>query len=97
MVKLNSTRSINRVISRLPEVNRALQLEAKSRAKIAEAIRAMHERTGNLSVKVEHGRVDWYIVLDDPAAFSIEFGHMNKRTGKYVEGLHILSKATGLM
>lgn len=52
-------------------------------AKIADAVReeaAKHRDTGDLerSIHVERGKIDRRIVTDDPAQWSIEYGHLTE-------------------
>jgi hypothetical protein len=59
---------------------------------------ASHHKSGRAQIKVEHGYINDYVILDDPASLSIEFGR-----GEYTrddgvtigaaEGLHVLSRA----
>lgn len=67
-------------------------------ARRAEANLAGHRETGRAKIRVEHGAVDSYVVLDDPASLSIEFGRSaystkGGRTVGAMEGLHVLSRA----
>jgi hypothetical protein len=64
----------------------------------ASALLAAHRETGSAQIVVEHGAVDSYVVLDDPASLSIEFGRgeYTRGDGRRVgamEGLHVLSRA----
>lgn len=72
----------------------AVTIGAKAKAKLAS-----HRAEGDSSIKVQHGPVDSLVILDDPAALSIEFGrgaYTRKSDGAEIgpmEGLHILSSA----
>jgi hypothetical protein len=100
-VKLIGRKAMNLVISHLDGVVEAVAEEAKEIGVRASARLAMHRKTGAAQVSVTHGDVDSYVNLDDPAAMSIEFGHMVK--GKFEEdepqfvpGLYIITGAAGL-
>lgn len=65
-----------------------------------------HRQDGHSKIDVEHGDVDWYVVLDDErgqdAAMSIEFGragYLDPETGLVkgaMEPLYILTDATNI-
>lgn len=101
-----------RYVARAPEVRRALDAEArkilsKAEAKLA-AVRADPGYTGDLNVvlRLEAGRIDHYVVMDDPpdttspgAAMSIEYGHYKGKRGlpnrEFIPGKWILHDAIG--
>lgn len=92
---------MNRAVSHLREIEDAVSEKAKEVGRIAEARLAAHRKTGNASVTVTRSGVDSIVHLNDPAALSIEFGHMVKGkyetdTPKYVPGLYIITGAAGL-
>lgn len=99
-------RNIEHVIA----VNDGVQAELEARtfemAARAEVLLIEHRADGHAAIDIEHGDVDWYVVLDDErgqeAALSIEYGREageNKKTGKRwgaMDGLFILHRATNL-
>lgn len=95
-VRLRGTKSINRIVSHLPGVGASVHRHAEQIGKKATFYRMQHYAEGEAEIRVEKGRVDSYVSLVDAAALSIEFGHINARTGKYVPGLYIVSRAAGL-
>lgn len=108
-VDLIKERAMNRVVSHLPGVIEEVADEASGIAARAESGLRSHsgEYAGggwnddNASeIILEHGEVDSFVSLIDPAALSIEFGHfvVNQYgpTGEYVEGLFIIHEAAGL-
>lgn len=61
---------------------------------------AAHRHEGHSFIEVEHGDIDWHLVLNDErglrAAMSIEFGRGPDENGKGAsDGLFILHKAMG--
>lgn len=67
----------------------------------AEADLATHHHDGHAHIDIEHGKVDWYIILNDErgqkAAMSIEYGRQPDENGNGgMEGLMILHKAAHL-
>ena len=62
----------------------------------AKAIHAMHKDTGASYVGGEMGSTDYIIYLDDERgldqAFAIEFGHYDKRLGRWVDGIHAIKQ-----
>lgn len=51
---------------------------------------APHRKTGEHRITQTKGRVDHFVNIVGPAAAAIELGHHDARTGKFIEGLHIL-------
>jgi hypothetical protein len=99
-VQLNSERSINRLVSDLPEVQRAVEERADEIAAAAERNLAAHRKTGAAKITVDHSGTDSTVYLEDDnghgAALSIEYGHVDPDSGEYVEGLYVLRRAAGL-
>lgn len=90
--------AMNIVISGLGGVQLAVNKEAKKIGARASAILEGHRHPGDdthAEIEVERGDVDSYVSLVDPAAMSIEYGHRDAKTGKPVQGLHILRRAIG--
>ncbi|GAB4584404.1 DUF5403 family protein [Nocardia sp. IFM 10818] len=100
-VRLIGEKAMNQVISHLDGVKGAAAAEANEIGSRAESRLAGHRRSGRAKVTVTHGDVDSFVNLEDPAAMSIEFGHMVKgkyetEEPKYVPGLYIITGAAGL-
>lgn len=80
---------------------RAFEMAARAAANLAE-----HRSKGDAAIDIEHGDVDWYVILSDErgqkAALSIEYGraaHIDPVTGETkdaMDGLFILHDATHL-
>jgi hypothetical protein len=99
-----------RKLSKALAVNEGVQAELEARtfemAARAEAELQQHRASGDAMIDVEHGRVDWYVVLSDErgqkAALSIEFGRaesVDRKTGRRIaamDGLYVLHRATHL-
>ncbi len=100
-VRLIGQKAMNLILKDMAGVKDAVHDEAQRISVRAKARLAPHRDTGRARVLVVRGEVDSYVVLDDEAAMSIEFGHFvkdeNGNTGKYVRGLYILSGAAGLI
>lgn len=92
-VYLKPERAVNRLASREPETQAALKQAAAEIAAKARANLAAHRETGRHVITTTKGVVDHYINLEGPSAVSVEFGHHDKRTGKWVEGIRVLRDA----
>jgi Family of unknown function (DUF5403) len=90
-----SQKSLNKMIARLDVVQLALEVERGKVYVKAQALFAEHHKTGEHEITMSDGKVDKYVNLEGPAALSIEVGHFNGYKGrrKYVEGLHVLTRA----
>lgn len=101
-MQLYSEKALNLVVSHIGGVKAEVAEQAAKTAGLAEARLAGHHKSGRAEVTVTHGEVDSFVNLDDPAALSIEFGHMvkgkfeNPDKPKYVPGLYIITGAAGL-
>lgn len=102
-VDLISQKQMNRTISHLPGVNGSVRQQAQKIGAKAEArLNAHHTPARESEITITHGNVDSFVNLDDPDnALAIEFGHVlyvnGKRTGRYIPGLYIISRAAGLI
>lgn len=101
------------IVVNQPGVGATTYAKGQQVGAIAEGILAPHKaknssRKGKkqdpgVQIEVNRGNkgVDTFVYLDDTAsdqaAAAIEFGHMNKHTGKWVEGIAPLRKAAGLV
>lgn len=72
--------------------------EVTKHAKLVEAkakvLLAAHFLTGASDIERTRGTLDHFVSLVDEAAGAIEWGHFMK-SGEYVEGLHIMTRAAG--
>lgn len=99
---LVSSKTFNQLLSKDKKVQRRLRAAAGVIAAKAEANLAPHHRTGDHHIEVkrirnrEYGHIDWYVSLVGEAPLSVEFGHINHRTGRWVEGLYVLTSAAYL-
>ena len=85
--------NLETVVARSDEVERDLGDRAFRVLQTARAKLAPHTKTGETRVTQTKGFVDHYINLESTTpevSMSIEEGHINKKTGEFVEGLHIL-------
>lgn len=96
--------NLGKIIGNDPGVQAALDVAAEKVLIRAQALAAGHVDTGAFSrslgiTKDKHrsGVVDRLVVATDPAALSIEVGHVAARKGigpaRFVPGLHILGRA----
>ncbi|GIF02225.1 DUF5403 family protein [Paractinoplanes rishiriensis] len=99
-------RSTNRRLAKNAEVQAELERRAFEVAARAEVELIRHRQDGNAEIDIEHGRIDWYVILSDErgqkAALSIEYGRVgytDPETGESwgaMEGLFILHRAAHL-
>lgn len=70
--------TIQGAMGRVDVVQDRMKLEAMNGAERADALLKMHRVSGNSRIMVQHGKVDYYVILDDErglkAAMSIEYG-----------------------
>ena len=74
-------RKLTKHIAILPEVQAAVDDHAVEIAADAEAILAAHYHEGDANITVDKGKVDSYVILEDPdgGAMAIEFGRGHRR------------------
>lgn len=88
---------IEKFLARLPGVQAELQSQATSAATRARALLLKHRDEGVAKITVDRGRIDRYVVLEDRAALSIEYGRKPNENGRGgMEGLYILHRAFDL-
>lgn len=92
-------RGIGRRVANFPGVNDAVHEEAVRRAYKVRSAAASHINTGDFqrSIKVvkspgPHRRRDWLVLVTDPNAISINWGHKDSKTGRPVRGIHAIEK-----
>lgn len=94
-----SQHELNKKLSVDSTVQQSLDKLASRISRMAQGYLAAHRKTGAHSIKVEtntskkYGHIDWYVVLEGPAAASVEFGHFTPNKTRYVAGLYILTMA----
>lgn len=94
----NSARKCNKTVAYSREAKFAVARQAEELHIRASAKLAAHRSEGDAEVTLSHGKLDWYVNLDDKghsarsgaAAWAIEFGHI-AADGTFVEGAHILT------
>lgn len=103
-VKLKGKKFINTVVSGTDEVQNKVKIETEVIASKAMFNLARHWDNSDAEhhwIDTSYGSRDGYVSLIGPAPMSLEFGHMlvffGKPTAQYIQGLHILYRAAGLM
>lgn len=103
-IELDLDHEINRTASHLPGVRASVRSEADKIEAKAEANLAAHRDVSNATdhtISSEQDDVDALVSLEGPAPASVEWGHWY--TGnlggepKYVPGLYIITKASGII
>lgn len=105
MAYVANSKSVRKRLAKMPKVQAAVQKEAEAIQARAEAGLVQHRKTGAAKVVLARGEIDRYILLEDrrnttqdhAAAWAIEYGHHNVRTGRWTEGIYVLTKAAGLI
>jgi len=94
-----SSRDISKAVSKMDPVQDALTKHSRKVADMAASLLAPHRKTGAHDIdyighwsEVQFGHIDHYVVMDGPAAVSVEFGHRTKE-GEWVRGLYIMTRA----
>ncbi|WP_152645188.1 DUF5403 family protein [Kitasatospora griseola] len=90
-------KGLGRRIANFPGVNDAVKAEAERRAERVRLVASAHTKTGAFvrSIKVikapgPHRRRDWLVAINDPNAKSINWGHIDRETGRPVRGIHAI-------
>lgn len=99
-------RSTPKRVAQHEGVQAALEARTFEIAARAEVELIRHRQDGHAEIDIEHGRVDWYVILSDErgqkAAMSIEYGragYIDPETGERyaaMDGLFILHRAAHL-
>jgi hypothetical protein len=86
-------------IANMPGVNDAVHSEATRRAYKVRSAASAHRWTGDFSASVKvvkasgpHRRQDWLVAINDPNAISINWGHIDSKSGRPVRGIHAIEK-----
>ncbi|GAB3912689.1 DUF5403 family protein [Kibdelosporangium lantanae] len=94
MARRYSKRAINDIVAHLDGVVDAVHHRGTLIGALADTLLEMHRDTGHAEIDVTRHRVDTLVSLVDDAALSIEFGHFHNKTGRYVHGLYIITRAS---
>ncbi len=89
-------KKLTQAIAELDGVQADLEARTFEMAVRAEELLLEHRQEGHAAIEIEHGDIDWYVVLSDmrgqKAAMSIEYGRQagtyeirDERTGQLVE------------
>ncbi|QPB09548.1 hypothetical protein CPT_Sycamore_008 [Streptomyces phage Sycamore] len=86
-------------IANMPGVNDAVHEDATRRAYKVRSAASGHILSGEFqrSIKVvkasgPHRRQDWLVAITHPWAISINWGHIDSRSGRPVRGIHAIEK-----
>ena len=94
MARRRSARAINYIFSHLDGLPDAVHHRGELIAVRAEVQLQAHRDSGHAQIEIRRYRVDTLVSLVDEAALSIEYGHFHNKTGRWVEGLYIITRAT---
>jgi hypothetical protein len=93
-----TARKCNNIVAHTKPARYAVARQAEELHIRASSKLSAHHSEGDAKVTLSHGKLDWYVNLDDKghsarsgaAAWAIEFGHI-AADGTFVEGAHILT------
>lgn len=88
-----SERAANKLIAHLAGVQTALDRNVRRMEGPARALLARHTKSGEHEIRVTRGKADRFLELTGPAATALEKGHVDARSGRHVEGIHVLEQA----
>ena len=97
MVQLIGDKAMNRILSHHEAVQWKVTETTEEIGRKAEALLAEHRNTGEASIETSYGETDGFVSLADEAADSIEFGHLHNKSGKWVEGIHVVARASEII
>lgn len=89
----------NKHLSMHTKVQQGMSVVAGKMHRNASASLAAHRKTGSHTIKFEnqtntkYGHIDHYVVMEGPAAVSVEYGHWSASHKRYVQGLYIMTNA----
>lgn len=103
MAKVRVYRNVSETVAHLPGVQAAVDAQGAEIASKAESLLAAHRRTGAAHIEADYSGIDATVSLVDNTAQSsgalpavaIEYGHRDKRSGKFVEGIYVITRAAG--
>lgn len=83
---------LDSIVAHMPGVKAAVREELDDRAARVRSVVEAHRHTGALSssLEVRTNRVDSTVSLEDPAVYAINYGHVDAKTGRWVEGIHAI-------
>lgn len=86
------------IFAHLPGVRRYVRKTTQDVAERARAILARRRDTGESRIEASFGTTDGFVTLHDPngGALAIEYGHVDRRTGRFVPGARPLRGAIGM-
>lgn len=83
-----------RELASLPGVKAAREELAGKIAAKAQTAFAVHDRPGGHKIGVKHSGLNSLVYLEGPAPGALEYGHFTRGGGNWVEGIHVLGKAS---
>lgn len=86
-------RRANTILANLSGVQSALDRNARRMSGVARGLLGRHRKTGSHQIEVTSGKVDRFVSLVGPGAVALEKGHIDARSGKHVDGIHVLEQA----
>ena len=98
-VRVYPARRVNKIAATRPVVKEAVNAAADKIGVSARRRLAAHRSSGTARIEVKHsapgphGSLDAEVALVDRNALSIEFGHVHNRSGRWVNGLFIVTGA----
>lgn len=78
-----SPERLNDIVSKVEPVQNDLERRAARKEAQAQSKLNAHRDTGKAKIRREKGWVDHYVILDDPNAMQIEFGHKGYEQERY--------------
>ncbi|RJQ79976.1 hypothetical protein D5S17_09400 [Pseudonocardiaceae bacterium YIM PH 21723] len=98
-VRLKPQKAVNLSVAHLDAVRDAVREHAAEIGIRAHSRLLAHRHHGDAEITITHGTgdVDSFVNLDDEAAFAIENGHFNPESGRWVDGIYVLTHAARLL
>ncbi|MFE2912820.1 DUF5403 family protein [Kitasatospora indigofera] len=84
--------NIAKLVAKERSVKAAVKTEADARAALARSLLAQHRSAGKARIRVKRRGPDVLVGLEDPAAYSIEFGRRAGGRGGAMQGLYIMTR-----
>lgn len=88
--KIPSDKRVNKTVATHKDVGATTRRNARRIAGVASSKLSAHRKTGKHAIEVTQGKIDVHVSLVGPGAIGLELGHHDLRTGKWVEGIHVL-------
>lgn len=86
-------RRANKLLANLPGVQTALDRNARRMEGTARGLLSQHRKSGAHQIETTRGKVDRFVAMVGPGAVGLEKGHIDARTGRYIDGLHVIERA----